>query len=111
VDRAKHDLDQTLNRWRRMHPQTIGAVCRRGGVYAGSTGRNDFPAELSKPILDGIAFAWSDFFGDRLAKTLEKAADRLLRRADGYRDRLRQALKSAPDISPELFASLDGVLE
>ncbi len=111
VERARHDLDQTVNRWRRMHWGTIKAVCRRDGVYVGAGGRNDFPADLSKPILDGIAFAWSDFFGERLAQTLEKAAHRLLRRAEVYRDQLTKSLASAPDISRELFASLDGVLE
>lgn len=111
VDRARHDLDQTLARWRQMHWGTIKAVCRRGGVHTGAGGRSDFPADLSKPILDGIAFAWSDFFGVRLGQTLEKAAHRLLGRTEVYRNQLTQSLASAPEISQDLFLSLDGVLE
>jgi GTPase SAR1 family protein len=110
VERARHDLDQTLDRWQRMHHNTIKAVCRRGGAYVG-THRNDFPADLAKPILDGIAFAWSEFFGERLRQTLEKWTERLLRHAAGYRDRLGKSLAAAPDLSAGLITSIDAIFE
>lgn len=111
VDRARHDLDQTAGRWSRMHWATLRAVCRRGGAYKGTTGQNDLPAELSKPILDGIAFAWSEFFGERLSQTLEKWTNSLLRHAETYRGRLIRSLSTASDVSESLAKSLDRVLE
>lgn len=110
IERAKHDLDQTFGRWERMHHLTIRAACRRGGVHVG-TYRNDLPADLSKPILDGIAFAWSEFFGDRLRQILEKWTEALLGRAAAHRDRLAKSVAAAPDVSKELVIGLDRVFE
>ncbi len=111
VDRARHDLEVTVYGWQGMHWATIRAVCRRGGKYRGSTGTNDFPADISKPILDGIAFAWSDFFGERLSLTLEKWTDRLLRNASAYRTRLGNSLAKSSGISQSVMDGLDGILE
>ena len=111
VDRARQDLDQTVSRWQRMHWATIKAVCRRDGAHTGATGRNDFPADLSKPILDGIAFAWSEFFGERLSQTLDKWTTHLLRHTDSYRSRLAKSLSSASDVTESLATSLDKILE
>jgi len=111
VERAKHDLDRTIKGWHRMHWATLKAVCRRGGTHVGSNGRNDFTADLSKPILDGIAFAWSDFFGERLAHTLDKWTFRLLHNAETYRGCLAKQVTSATDPSHHLGASLARVLE
>lgn len=110
VERAKHDLDQTLSRWERMHHKTIQAVCRRGGAHVG-THRNDFPADLSKPILDGIAFAWSDFFGEKLRQTLERWTDRLVRHVASYREQLGKKVAEADDVSPSVVKNLDGIFE
>ena len=78
-----------------MHWATIKAVCRRGGTHVGANGRSDFPADLSKPILDGIAFAWSDFFGERLSQTLEKSTSRLLHNAETYRGGVAKSVSSS----------------
>ena len=111
VDRARSDLNNTFARWDRMHWATLRAVCRRGGAYVGTTGKNNLPADLSKPILDSIAFAWSDFFGEKLQLLLQKWTDVLLRHADDYRRRLMNSLGTRADLPPTLFANLDGILE
>jgi hypothetical protein len=111
VERARFELNQTIGRWGRIHHMTIRAVCRNEGVYVGTTGRNDFPADLSKPILDGIAFAWSDFFGEHLQLCLKKWTDHLLRQADAYRGQLANSLAVVPEASPSLIAGLDGVFD
>ena len=111
VDRARSELDNTFGRWERMHWATLKAVCRRGGAYVGSTGKNDLPADLSKPILDSIAFAWSDFFGEKLQLLLEKWTNVLLGHADDYRRRLMKSLDAQRDLPPALFTNLDGILE
>ena len=108
VDRARLELERTFQRWNGMHAGTIKAVCRRGGRHMGVQ-LNDFPEELSKPILDGIAFVWADYFGDRLGLAMEKWTDRLLKNADGYRDRLAKSLTAAPEVPPNLVGGLDGI--
>jgi hypothetical protein len=110
IDRARTDLRQTLSRWERIHWATLRAVCRRGGVHTGSTGTNDLPADLAKPILDSIAFTWSDFFGDKLHNTMEKWKEFLLAKADDFRRRLIEALGSAGDFPQNLIDGLDGIL-
>jgi hypothetical protein len=111
VERARHDLDLTLQRWERIHWSTLRAVCRRGGVYVGSTGRNDFPADLSKPILDGIAFAWSDFFGDKLAQVLEKWTQALLYQANEFRGRVKESLSKKADLPENVLRGLGSIFE
>ena len=66
---------------------------------------------MSKPILDGIAFAWSDFFGEKLQILLGKWTDVLLRHADDYCRRLMKSLSAQPGLPSALFANLDGILE
>lgn len=83
------------------------AVCRRNGVHVGRNGRSDFPADLSKPILDGIAFAWTDFFGDPLRRNLEKRTEILLQFAEKNRAKLVQQLEGASEVSDELLRSLE----
>ncbi len=70
VQRARCEVRKTIQRWDQIQWNTLRAVCRRGGVYKG-TRVNDFPEDLASPILDGIAFAWADFFSENLniAKT------------------------------------------
>lgn len=112
VDRAKLELEEaTLLKWSKTHHATIKAVCRRGGVYVGTTGRNDFPADLCKPILDGIAFAWSDFFGEKLKQILEKWTNRLRRNADDYRRRLFESLSSTADLPSGIVKNMSGIFE
>ena len=83
IDRARHDLTRTIEQWRRIHWATLRAVARRGGAFNSPTsGMHDFSADVAKPILDGITFAWSDFFGDRLTSSLAKWSDKLMSLAE-----------------------------
>ena len=111
VDRARVELDHTFTRWQRVHHMTLRAVCRRRGAYVGSTGKTDLPADLSKPILDSIAFAWSDFFGEKLRIILEKWTDALLRNADGFRQQVLDAVSAKPDLPPGMLVNQDQILE
>ncbi len=111
VERARNELEQTFVRWQRVHHMTIAAVCRRGGVHVGTTGRNDFPADLSKPILDGIAFAWSDFFGEHLQTTLKKWTDSLLLHADAFQERLKGSLMHVSESAPDLIEDLEAIFD
>lgn len=120
VDRASRDLDQVVQHWSGMHWATIRAVVRRDGTYVGPSGRHDFPTDLAKPILYTITFAWSDFFGDHLGRTLERWTQRLLGIADDHRRnlldsvgslaaphlRLRQGLKDVLDTTEKVLAEL-----
>jgi predicted GTPase len=111
VDRARHELQDTLTGWAGMHWATMKAVCRRGGTHVGSRGRNDFPADLAKPILNSIAFAWSDYFGEKLDNILERSADNLLRLADDYRRRLLEGLGNVSALPKSLQSSIAQLFE
>ena len=39
VDRARSELDDTFARWEHIQWNTLRAVCRRGGAYAGTSGK------------------------------------------------------------------------
>lgn len=112
VDRARIELEETtVRQWARTHHGTIKAVCRRGGIYVGSTGRNDFAADLCKPILNGIAFAWSDFFGDKLGQIMEKWTARLRRNSDDFRSKMIKTLGRTPDLPDSVFKSISDVFD
>jgi hypothetical protein len=111
VERARSDLDRTLARWGQIHPLTIRAVCRRAGTFEGAGGRFDFAADLSKPILDGIAFTWSDFFGQELRHTLEKWTNFLTRHALGFREGLAKTLPTSPHGPTDPAARVAAIFE
>ena len=107
VERAERELHSTLQRWELIHHCTILAVCRRGGVYVSPKGKRDFPDELAKPILDGIAFAWSEYFGDRLQRTLDDRVKRLVELAGDFRRRLLDAFESRAQLPPDVLQGID----
>jgi hypothetical protein len=112
VERARSELDQRVGAWHGMNHLTLRAICRRGGVFTSSNGqRFDLPADLSKPILDGIAFAWSEFFGEQLQQVLSQAKTKLVNVADGFRRHLKKALSASPVVSTDLFNSIDAGFE
>ena len=79
IDRARYELDHIVAHWNQIHWATLRAISRRGGAYLSPTsGEHDFSADITRPILNGIAFAWSDFFGERLTSCLEKWSDKLI---------------------------------
>jgi len=85
TERGQRELDHVIGFWQRMHWATLRAVARRGGVFNSPTsGQHDFAADVSKPILDGITFAWTDFFGDRLTRSLDDWSSKLVSVAKRY---------------------------
>lgn len=112
VERAKMELESTtLKKWQRTHHSTLRAVCRRGGSHKGTSGKNDFPEDLCKPILDGIAFAWSEFFGEKLRSVLEKWTDQLRRNKLAFQDRLLKSVDDMETIPPSVVESITGIFE
>lgn len=110
TDRAKLDLDQTFARWSTTHWATLRAVCRRDGYHVGANGVNDFSSDLGKPILDNIAFAWSEFFGDKLRQILDRRTEHLNRVAGEYHRRLIDSLGKGR-LPSEMVASLDSLFK
>lgn len=95
IDRGRSDLSHTCNSWSRIHWATLRAVCRRGGTFQSPTsGYHDLPGEIAKPVLDGITFAWSDFFGDKLSNAMETWTERLLVLAERHRNDIQSQLAS-----------------
>jgi len=95
IDRGRSDLSHTCNSWSRIHWATLRAICRRGGTFQSpSSGYHDLPGEIAKPVLDGITFAWSDFFGDKLSHSIEAWTERLLVLAERHRNDIQAKLAS-----------------
>lgn len=110
TDRGRSELSVVVRRWSMMHWATLRAVSRRAGAYVGSTGKHDLPADLTKPVLDSITFAWSDFFGDKLGQTLEKWTQKLINQADDHRRRLLESIRIFAASSPNLERSVSDTL-
>ena len=93
IREAELELVKVRVRWECMYWSTIRAVARRNGVFHGSTGRHDFPADIADPILDKITFAWAEFFGSKLSTLLERGTIRLEKIADAHRRELLDVLQ------------------
>ena len=78
VERARSELQSLDTRWSTMHWCTLRAVARRGGVFAAKSGQHDFAADIARPILNTVTFAWADFFGDSLGTALDRGNEYLL---------------------------------
>lgn len=108
---ARQNLASTVGVWSRMHWATLRAVARRGGAFSGSTGRHDFPEDVCRPILNAIAFAWADFFGQKMSDICESSMRDLLHAAQDFKTRLLGDLARMPNMPPEVHDSLDDLLE
>lgn len=108
IERARNELGRTLERWDQVHWNTLRAVCRRKGVHSGKC-RNDFPGDIAKPILDGIAFAWSEFFGEKLTLTLGKWAKHLKQKSEEHQERLLGSVKVAAEVEARHVESIAAV--
>lgn len=87
IDRGRADLSRTCDSWVYIHWATLRAICRRGGSFhSPSSGYHDLPGQIAKPVLDGIAFAWSDFFGDKLGNAMQIWTEKLLLLAGKHRN-------------------------
>jgi len=93
IREAELELVRVKARWECMYWSTIRAVARRNGVFHGSTGDHDFPADISDPILDKVTFAWADFFGKNLSGILERTTTKLDKIADSHRRELLDILQ------------------
>lgn len=89
---ARQNLRVITIRWKGMHWATLRAVCRRDGVFEGSTGRHDLPKDLCNPILNAIAGAWAEFFGEHLTLILQSHSDSLLSAGSSFSQRLSSRL-------------------
>lgn len=108
VERARAEMGKTLDKWEQIHWNTIRAVCRRGGCHIGSK-KNDFPGDLAKPILDSIAFAWSEFFGEKLRLTLKKWMDLLKHRSSEFQNRLIETAAEVAELSSSQSDNIAGI--
>ncbi len=99
VDRGQAELDQYLKRLAAMHWASMRSMVRKDGRYVGSAGEFNCSADIARPVLNSIAFAYSEFFADRLARVLQGGADRLNGVADDHRRALLDALTAV--VGPE----------
>lgn len=111
VDRARNDLRSVCAAWNGKHWATLRAIARWGGSFTGSTGSHDLPSDISKPILDSIAFAWTDFFGERLAHGLDKWGFKLNQIGDEFRRNLLDAIRMLEGDDSDYHQSLAQIIE
>jgi predicted GTPase len=111
-DRGRSELTRVTEGWNRIHWSTLRAIVRRGGRFNSPTsGQYDFAEDISRPVLESITFAWTDFFGDKMAHLMEVWADRLLTLADRHRVETMRDISAlvGPD-SKQLAADLEASL-
>jgi hypothetical protein len=61
-----------MGRWKPgFYWATYKALCRRTGVFQNTTGLHDLNADLTEPIMKGLANNWEKAFGRRLPNVLE----------------------------------------
>jgi GTPase SAR1 family protein len=94
IERGRREVTRTLTRWDSMHHNTLKAVCARGGHHTTTRGPFDLPMELAEPLLDTIAFAWDDFFGERLGQVMREWYENLRHLAAQNAETFRTALSS-----------------
>jgi hypothetical protein len=88
VERGRSKLDGVLGQLGQMQWNSLKVKMTRGGRY----GKDDLSVDIARPVLDSIAFAYSDFFGERLAGILDQTTDALIRVADDHRRALLDAI-------------------
>lgn len=64
--------------------------------------RIDLAEQLAKPLLNSVAFAWVDFFGDRAIRAVDGLAQSLHDAATDYIDRIELSLRPVPALA-EVF--------
>ncbi len=110
-ERGVHEVSQLSYRWKGMHWATIRAVVRRGGRFVGSTGSHNFSADISKPVMDTIMFAWADFFGDQMNISLDKACERLLSSSQKSIMNLLAEVMQIIEVDQEVYKSFEKLFE
>jgi hypothetical protein len=111
-ERGRAELNRVTEGWKRIHWSTLMAAVRRGGKYNSPTsGRYDFAEDISRPVLESITFAWSDFFGDKMEHVMEVWSDRLVTLADRHRvETLREVTQLIGPDMKRLAKDLDDSL-
>lgn len=84
---ARAGVDDLAQGWRSVHWATLRATTRRGGVWTSRDRRLDLPGQVAKPVLDGVAFAWVEFFGHRALVAVDALAQALLDAAADHAER------------------------
>ncbi|MBX7135130.1 MAG: dynamin family protein [Fimbriimonadaceae bacterium] len=94
TERGRTELGRTLQFWGALHWCTLKAIARRNGTYVSKTGQFDFARDLSRPMLDQLTFAWSQFFGDQLKRIVADDSSRLIQTVQDHAQRLRELLSA-----------------
>ncbi len=94
VQTAETNVGTIGQHWGQMHWNTMRATVRRSGQWSTGGTRIDLAEQLAKPLLDSVAFAWVDFFGDRALRAVENLAEGLQDAATDYIDRFELSLQA-----------------
>jgi hypothetical protein len=76
-ERGRNELNRTVAAWSEIHANTLGALCRNGGTWRTGGRRFDLVGDLTRPLLNSIAFAWDEYFGQRLEGVMERGYGKL----------------------------------
>ncbi|MFM8474805.1 MAG: dynamin family protein [Planctomycetaceae bacterium] len=112
-ERGRCELQQVTQTWNHIHWMTLRAIVRRKGQYKSPTsGYYDFAADISRPALEMITFAWDDFFGDKMRHALTVGADNLTHLAREHRNEIlgkviQQVGAESKSLSEDLQQSLE----
>lgn len=82
IEDAVEEIEQVVpERLAGIHWATLRAICRRNGMFHGSTQRWDLPAEIGDKVTKRVAFRWSELFEvasrSFLDDIMQKSADLL----------------------------------
>lgn len=106
MERGRQGIEGTLAKWNGLHQNTLAAVCRGGGRTKTTTGLHDLSPDLTKPLLDSIAFTWDEFFGERLTQVMRdwygKLKDLAGRHAETFRETVAGRLKAGSVLKANL---------
>jgi gas vesicle protein len=113
IERGSTELNHIITGWKRIHWCTLRAISRRAGRFTSPTsGHYDLPREIAKPILDGITFAWTDFFGDQMKQRLERWSEKLVMLAQQHGiDLLKDLSRIVPASQEQLHKDFESMVE
>lgn len=75
MEAAEHELTHAIpERLGGIHWATLRAICRRGGVFSGSTKQWDLPADIADEVTKRVVFRWAELFETFAQRFLDDAA-------------------------------------
>lgn len=108
IDRGWNELDRVLDNWNRLHWGTLRGTVRRNGVFRGSaSGAQDFPRDLSEPILKELTFSWAEFFQNLIEQRSNEGLRELLDIGQNYGRELERNLSSIDNLPPTLLENIN----